>query len=118
MSLFPWQAKRGDLLAGLSNAASIMINVLDNAFTHHLMCRLWSDSPGITGLQTCDPRGTAGQGRGPHLETAVVDGGISADVQGLQRGQLRKLKAVGIAEVEGNSGRVGQVIADVQFLQM
>ena len=40
------------------------------------------------------------RGKGPHLEADVVDGGISADVQGLQRGQLRKLKAVGTAEVE------------------
>ena len=62
------------------------------------------------------------RGTGPHLEAAVVDGGNTADVQGLQRCQLRKLEAVGVAEVDLYRGLeasvIADVIADVQFLQM
>ena len=55
LSLFPWWADRGDLLAGLFNAANIIVNVLDISFTRDLMCPLRSGRPGRNGVQTCDP---------------------------------------------------------------
>ena len=79
-----------------------MVGLLDTAFTiNHVP---GYGAAGVKGVQTSEPvERLQDRGEGRHLETAVIDGDIDINVQGLQCGQLCKLEAVVIVELEQRS---------------